>query len=289
MSQHEQFADDLALHALGLLEGAEQTALEQHLNSCADCRAELAQYRTDSSLLALTTAGAAPPERARERLLNSLKSCPQTIVPKAINQAAASLEFIKRELPKQEFTAPLPMPIDRRRVPKPTWFGALGWAAAAAMLLSSAILLTQNSKLRQSLETAKDQQSQQKIRLHQAEQLVSILTAPDAVHSTLVSSKATPQPQGKAFYQRNVGQLVFIASNMPTLPPNKAYELWLIPDVGAPMNAGVFTTDARGNGTLVNSQLPVGITAKAFAITVEDPAGSAAPTSPILIVGAAGL
>ena len=57
MSSHEQFAEDLALYALGSLQGEELAALEKHLQECSSCRRELEQLRGDMGLLALATAG----------------------------------------------------------------------------------------------------------------------------------------------------------------------------------------------------------------------------------------
>ena len=57
MSGHEQFGEDLALHALNALEGENRVALEKHLATCADCRLELEQLRGDGALLALSTMG----------------------------------------------------------------------------------------------------------------------------------------------------------------------------------------------------------------------------------------
>ena len=54
MSAHEQFADDLALLALGTLQGDERVALEKHLEGCSDCRRELERLRGDTALLALS-------------------------------------------------------------------------------------------------------------------------------------------------------------------------------------------------------------------------------------------
>ncbi len=102
---------------------------------------------------------------------------------------------------------------------------------------------------------------------------------------SLVAFKAPPQPQGKAFYLRNRGNLVFVANNMPALPPQKAYELWLIPRQGAPLAAGVFKPDAHGSATVVNPPLPAGAQARAFAITVENETGATAPTMPIIMMG----
>ena len=40
MSEHDQFAEDLALYALGSLQGDELVMLEKHLQECASCRRE---------------------------------------------------------------------------------------------------------------------------------------------------------------------------------------------------------------------------------------------------------
>ena len=77
MSMHEQFAEDLALHALGTLQGAERVALEKHLEGCSDCRRELEELRGDMALLALSTAGPTPPRRARQRLLEQVAREPR--------------------------------------------------------------------------------------------------------------------------------------------------------------------------------------------------------------------
>src|SRR5437899_5018261 len=77
MNVHEQFADDLALLALGALRGDERATLEKHLEDCAACRRELEQLRGDTALLALSAAGPAPPQRSRERLLKAIAKEPR--------------------------------------------------------------------------------------------------------------------------------------------------------------------------------------------------------------------
>ena len=68
MTVHEQFADDLALYALGALSGEDKVSLEKHLQECASCRRELEQLRGDAALLALTTAGPRPPAHPTGRV-----------------------------------------------------------------------------------------------------------------------------------------------------------------------------------------------------------------------------
>jgi anti-sigma-K factor RskA len=166
-----------------------------------------------------------------------------------------------------------------------SWWGWLGWAATAAVIVFAASLWKENSALRQTLVSATAQAQQSARDLEDLRRVAAPIVAPDAQRVTLVALKTPPQPQGKAFYLKNRSSLVFVANNMPPLPPQKAYELWLIPTTGAPIPAGVFKPDAHGSATVVNPPLPAGAEAKAFAITVENEAGSPVPTSAVLMMG----
>ena len=82
--------------------------------------------------------------------------------------------------------------------------------------------------------------------------------------------------------------MIFQADHLKPLPLGKTYELWVIPANGAaPVPAGLFQPDVAGNGSVVLPNIPQGVTAKAFGVTMEDAAGAATPTMPILISGAA--
>jgi hypothetical protein len=265
MTEHEQFADDLALHALNALEGEDRVNIEKHLATCATCRLELEQLRGDGALLALSTLGPKPPLRARKRLLDA--------VAKESAASPTSRAQNAREMGH-------PSLVTRR-----SWWGWLGWAATAAVIVFAASLWKENSALRQSLASASAQTAQATRELEEIRRIAMPIIMPEAQRVTLVAMKTPPQPQGKAFYLRSRSSLVFVANNMPALPLQKAYELWLIPMQGAPMPAGMFKPDARGNGTVVNPPLPAGMEAKAFAITVENEAGAATPTMPIVMMG----
>lgn len=256
MNAHEQFADDLALYALGTLSGDERAALERHLQSCVECRRELEVLRGDAASLAFSTSGPRPPARSRERLMAAIAKEPRT--------------------------APV------RRTPKRAWWSAMEFAAAAALVVMVFLLLRQNGELQGRLATMLAQSSGQEQRLLQAKQLIETLSSPEADHYVLVASQAPPQPQGRAIYVASRGTVVFLANNMPQLPPEKVYELWLIPTSGAPIPAGVFRPNAQGSAAVVKPPLPAGVEAKTFAITVEPKEGSAAPTSQPIMVGTRG-
>jgi anti-sigma-K factor RskA len=257
MSMHEQFADDLSLYALGALEGEDRLALEKHLEGCADCRRELELLRGDAALLAFSVGGPQPPARSRDRLMSAVAKEPRRV---------------KVSPAKRSF-----------------WWNAFEWAAAAAAVIIVVLLVRQNTDMQRQIAGLAANSTQQHEQLMQAKELLNSLTSPEALHFTLVSANTTPQPQGKAVYVRGTGTLVFLANNMPALPSQKIYELWLIPASGAaPIPAGLFRPDAHGAATVVRPPLPAGIEAKTFAITVEPESGSAAPTSKPLMVGVPG-
>jgi len=253
MTVHEQFADDLALYALGALSGEENASLEKHLQECASCRRELEQLRGDVSLLALSTSGPRPPARAKDRLMSAIAS--------------------------EARTRPLHSRLN--------WWAILGWATAAVMLVFVMGVSQHNKRLRSTVAELSGMVERERVAGDQARKVADVLHASDATpYEILPVSMKTKMPAGKAIYSRDRNGLVFVASNLQPAPAQKAYELWLIPVNGAPIPAGVFKPDRHGMAMVMNPPLPAGVEAKAFAITIEPEQGSSAPTSAIIMMGA---
>jgi anti-sigma-K factor RskA len=252
MSVHEQFAEDLALYALGCLQGDEKVSLEKHLAECISCRNELEQMRGDAALLALSATGPAPPARAKNRLMEKIAREP------GVRSARSSA---------------------------PLW-AAFGWVTAAALIFILAMLWSQNMRLRTNAIRLSAHSEQLRLQLEQARLIAETLTSSDALRVTVLPvNYKTPPPEGKAIYSRQRGGLIFMASNLQPLSAQKAYELWLIPTHGVPIPAGTFKPDAKGTAIVVNPPLPPGVEAKAFAITIEPEQGSMTPTMPIVMMG----
>jgi anti-sigma-K factor RskA len=252
MNVHEQFAEDLALDALGILPAEESTALSTHVEGCGECRHELERLRGDMALMALSAAGPKPPLRARQRLLSAIAK-----------EQRLHTVFARR-----------------------SWWTPVPWFAAAGLALVAVFFWRQSHNLARQFAQLQQESSQQQAELERAREIVTTLTAPDAEVVTVTRTNARPQPQGKAIYVRDRASLIFLASNLPALPPQKAYELWLIPTSGAPIPAGVFKPDAKGSAAVINPALPLGVQAKAFAMTIEPEQGSSTPTMPIVMMGA---
>jgi hypothetical protein len=249
LTGHAQFADELALHALGELSPADSQALLEHVRSCAECRAHLDQLTSATTLLSASTAGPMPPQRSRKRLMEAVGREPRTA------------RFI---------------PV------RPRWWSLAPLFASAVIALFCILLLFDTARQRQRIAELKQQVEQLQASQH-AMHLASALMSPDAAHFTLAMMKTKPQPILRVVYSKKQHMVVLFASNLPPIPKGKAYELWLVPMNGsAPQPAGMFMPDTKGPVMVhQNSDME----AKAFAVTVEDMAGAPAPTSPIIMAG----
>ena len=253
MSAHEQFADDLALYALGVLEGSDRSALRAHLAQCAACRRELQHLFGDMGLLGLAAMGPLPSPEARARLLSALAEEPR-------------VRMARKQAWRWWLLVPVP--------------------AAIVLALVSIVLWRQNRGLRQELAQQQAQSAQNQTEFERAREVLALLSAPDTMRVTLVATNAKPQPQGKAIYRPQTGSLVFLASNFAPVPLKKAYELWLLPTSGAaPIPVGVFKPDAHGSASVLMPPLQKDLQAKAFAVTIEPETGSTTPTMPIILAG----
>lgn len=257
MKTHDQFAEDLALYALNELTGAGLQEMEDHLQTCSTCRRELYAMRADLALLGLSISGAQPPARSKERLMRAIAAEPRGV------------------------SAPAPVRAPQRNL----WAILIPSFAALGLLLFALVLVRHNINLRDEVAELGNRNQDQIAQLDRMNQELQLLTSPDAVHVSLNPQKSPRQPSGTAIYSTSRKRMMFMASNLAPVPEGKAYELWIIPAAGAPIPAGVFKPDDRGNAILMDHQMPEGVEAKAFAITVEKEEGSDKPTSPILLMG----
>jgi anti-sigma-K factor RskA len=123
-----------------------------------------------------------------------------------------------------------------------------------------------------------------------AQDVIATLTAANAMQVALRSTSevkpGTPSAMALAAYLADKGALVFVATHMDPAPAGKTYELWLMPADGRnPMPAGMFKPDAQGRASVMMPDLPRGIPAKGFGVTMENDGGSDTPTLPIVLAG----
>jgi hypothetical protein len=308
--------EDLALYAMQLLSKEETAEVAAFLTQSSEARQELAQIQGDLAIYAHTVDLHSPPALARERLVKQIArekqvvpiDRPVAVVEEPANRvtavhAVASEASSEEEDDDENFSllgsrgnrsyltdddAPKPG-VAARVLP---W---VGWAIAAGLAVTAGDLYYERDNLfheRDALHATVTDQAAQLDRLTTdaaaAREVVDALTDTTAMRVTLSKGKDAPVPQGRATYVASKGTLIFLASNLQPLPPLKSYELWLIPAAagGAPIPAGTFRPDERGNASVILPPLPKGVDAKAFGVTIEDKDGAATPTLPIILVGA---
>lgn len=253
MRDHQQATEDLVLYALRELPSEQASEMQRHLEDCPECRRELEAINSDMALLALSTVASAAPQRARQRLLNAVKAEPRR-----------ARTFVMRR----------------------PWWTFVPSFAAVLLAAFGLMLWRENVSLRHRLEAAQQKSDDIEGALQRSKLVLDALTSSQSSHFALVATKSQPVPEGRASYMQKTGTLVFTAQHLQPLPPEKTYQMWLIPANGsAPMPCGTFKPDNSGTATLVMSNME-NVTPKMFAVTIEAEGGSETPTMPIVMAGA---
>ena len=274
---HDEIQADLSSFALGALDADERRAVEEHLSSsCAACRGELATWQEVVGSMALAGPEAPAPD-LKPALLKRLHAGPRPPVPRG------------------------------KVITLPRWSVAPLAAAAAALLvfglLRDAGLRAQLEAQQQQLVGARDEAGtarQAVVRLTQqlatqendtaalraalaaAQESLAIVQQPGL---QLVHLKETPEArpaEAHALLSGDTHRALFYAFDLPTVPSDKAYELWWITEKEGPVRAGVFVPDQHGLGRL-EAPLPTTGPILAVAVTIEAAAGVAKPTGPMVL------
>jgi anti-sigma-K factor RskA len=156
---------------------------------------------------------------------------------------------------------------------------------AAALALVSLGLWRENQRLvlevRQArLEAVRLQQERVRV-----ERLVNVLAAPETITVKLAGTVDAAQSSGVVKYNQRSGMVIYTAE-LPPLPADKVYQMWLVPKNGAPISAGIFSQAERGKAQVWSAQVPPNSEPKAFAVTIEPAGGVPQPTGSKVLLGA---
>jgi hypothetical protein len=286
--------EDLVLFAMQLLSPQESAVITRHLEACAECRGELARVLSDLALCASTVELHAPPAESRERLIQHVAR-EKKIVP--VSAQPAALQAAQPKPAQQPHIAAFGRSAsilsiedadqDRpRKHPGRTLFAIAGWAIAAVLAVAVTFQYNDRDDLHTTLAFQAAALERLNIDATHSHQLMDALTDPKAVRVTLTARPLPKaQPTGGVTYNPDKGSLIFLASNLDPLQTYKTYELWVIPTDGSPIPAGTFHPDDQGNASVIMPDLPKGVAAKAFGVTIEPDGGSQTPTLPIIMSG----
>jgi anti-sigma-K factor RskA len=271
---HEEEKGMLAAHALGALDADEARMVEEHLQACAECRAEMDEWRETAGALAYGVGAAEPSSGLRSRILESVRA--EGALPKAKRKGGLKLavpEVSKATDSSSKVTA----------MPRRAWTGAHTFSAIAASLaliaLATSIFLMWRLRVNERelarYHTAVEVLAKQAAGERAAREL---LTSPQSESALLAGTNMAPGARAHLAFDRGTGHAMLFAYGLPPAPAGKAYQLWFISG-GKVMPGKVFTPDTRGQA-MINEEVPVTSLDKApvFAVTLEPSGGVQAPT-----------
>jgi len=252
---------DTGALALGALPDDEAVAVQEHLQTCESCSAELAGFRDTVAMLAAVSAEA-PPASLRRSVMSRIAVTPQ-LPPLMAPAAPAPSAPPPADIPATDSGAAKPT-TDRpdNVVPLRRWYrrpGALVAAAVAALVIGAGAVFgitqaNQNNEVAQTPEQC-------------------VAQAADRQTTTPVDG------QGSVVYAPSCSAVTIDVTGLPDLPDDRTYQLWALAG-DQPRSLDVLPDASAGQPQLVTKPTQPG--ENAVAITVEPAGGSAAPTLPII-------
>ena len=262
MNGHPTREEDFDLYALGVMEGEERQAVEEHLAECADCSRKLEEARGRIALLAFAVPQVAPNPRLKERLMAHVGG------------------MAPRFEPQQQLPPAIPEKI--------SIFASRWWAAILSPLVfglatATVVLWVDNEDLQKQVRSLRASVQEQQNELAAAR---GVINAAAEVDTLAVNLAPPPNVSGRGVVRYNERHgMVLLNAVLAPLPAEKTYQLWLVPVQGNPISLGIFTPEDNNGSAYMVSSVPAGVRAKAFAITVEASGGVPQPTGPKVLIG----
>lgn len=142
----------LELAALDALEEAELRSLEQHLETCGECRTELSELRNAATALVYLTPPVPAPAGLRVRVLEAIKAPGMKIASEFGATDDADEAERTMHQPSSIMSNVVPLSTSRRKWSTPLWIGALAASIIFAILVVAVIvLLDRNRKMQAEL------------------------------------------------------------------------------------------------------------------------------------------
>lgn len=265
--RHEELA---ALHALGLLEGAERSAFESELAGNAELRALVENLAASTAALALVAPPVEPPAGLRDRILAAV--------------------------PANADTKVVAFPL-RRFAP---------WAVAAGLAVAATWLFTQNQALRDANAALTTERQLAEVAYKMAQ---TQLSQRSLLAETMITDLGNKLRRSEDLSRLKISALASLAGNtkeaqviavwdpgqqtglltmekLPAIADTQDYQIWIVdPAYKDPVNGGVFHVAADGKVTLAFKPDQPVTQAAAFAISLEKKGGVPKAEGPIVLLG----
>ena len=261
MNGHDELIDLLGAYALDAVDEDERRAVEDHLEVCAECRAEVARHLEVAAALGTTAAAAAPDELWATIALH-IGDGPDEV------PDSPTLASLSPPAPTAPTGATVASLDERRRRPVAT---ILASVAAAAVIAVLAVGLVQANRQNAELEA-------------QIAQPTSIEDVADAAlanpaNRVIELTSETGDETARAVVTPN-GDGYLVSSTLDPLPADRTYQLWNIGEAGA-ISLGVLGRDPAASAFRVQGPITT------LAITAEREGGVPAPENIPLVTSTA--
>ncbi len=261
----DRFAELCAGYVLNALKPDERAEFEDMLTSADEEQKELYQkLRSTSSNLAFNTNRAEPPKEVKEHLLQ------------VIDQDMADQQLDEDENSKNFDPAKFAI------------------ATSFALLLVTLSLVFYSFNLSSQLQTTNKElaQKEQTIteleqRIEQKNEMLAILEARDVDMVVMQGMEASPQGYGKVIWDSKQQRALLQVSNLPPVPTDKEYQLWIIKN-NKPISAGLFSVTDPDRDTFFKIEQIASAdeqSTNAFAVTLEPKGGMPKPTGDMYLMG----
>ena len=243
----------LPAYALNAIDDVDRDRVELHLRECADCRRDVAEYRSVTAMLAFAAPQVEPSETLKQRVLEATGAKPQAV--RESPSLAANLS---------------------------TWLANLFRAPAfSAMTLVLVIALgVWNLSLQNQIAQQATVNQQMQSDVTRTRAIVSMVAYSETEPKHMQASDVAPQAVGRLVAAPELNSLALIVYDMPKLEASRVYQVWLIDPAGERTSGGTFTVDASGRAwVLIRAPKPLS-GYQGIGITIEPEGGSPKPTTP---------
>lgn len=260
--QRHKYLELCIPYILGRLTAGNRKQFEAHLKSgCPECTRELAELQEALSLLPLMARQQSPPARIKDRLMATV----------SVGGGAAARPQAKVE----------PILVAQQR----PWFG---YAVAAVFLLVVIILGIYTNDLISTIGVKDQQIVELRDELQRKEEILKVLQSPKIDVVLMNGLEPSPAGYGKIIWDPVKKVAIFQVSNLPTVPQDKDYQLWIIKDK-KPISAGVFAVTNEKEKEVFFKVMDLAVSEKkdidAFAVTLEPKGGVPQPTGKMYLLG----
>lgn len=234
---HVEVKELVAPYALGILEGEELAAIEEHLCSCAFCNSLAEEASVIADKLALSAPPVDPPVGGLTRLMRDIGELNEP-VPEPVQLAA-----------RRKFgPSPKRRPIARERA-----LGRFGWlrwrlpVPVALLVMFVLSLGSWNFFLMDHLRSERSEVDELSGRVAKQSEMLFLMTSEQTVSRPLVSTGFAPDAEVRLMLDPMGNKAMVMGRHLPQLTAGWIYQVWLSRN-GSRSPVGQLAVDKLGNG-----------------------------------------